>query len=133
MHCFEEFAIFINPWTVMLQIVHFQKKEILLKNNNQWDWYKTKKKSFHIYLGKSIAFWELQFSSILVTIWARVEHSYVLTKESWFSVSKTKRPEFWQSGNKTARAVKISTTIDLVASARKGLMKKMHRRCWCQD
>ena len=64
---------------------------------------------------------------------AYVEQSYVLTEESLFSVSKTTRLDFWQSGNKTARAVKLGTVRDFVASARKGFMKKVHRRPWCQD
>ena len=56
-----------------------------------------------------------------------------MTEESWFSVSKTARLDFWQSGNKTAGAVKLGTVRDLVDSARKGFMKKVHRRPWCQD
>ena len=56
-----------------------------------------------------------------------------MTKESLFSVGKTTRPEFWDSGNKTARAVKLGTVRDLVDSARKGFMKKVHMRPWCQD
>ena len=40
---------------------------------------------------------------------------------------------FWQSGNKTARAVRLGTVRGLVGSARKGFMKKVHRRPWCQD
>ena len=40
---------------------------------------------------------------------------------------------FWQSGNKTARAVKLGAVRNLVDIARKGFMKKMHRRPWCQD
>ena len=55
----------------------------------------------------------------------------VLTEESSFSVSKTTRTDFWQSGNKTARAVKLDTVTDLVDSARKDFMKKLHRRPWC--
>ena len=35
---------------------------------------------------------------------------------------------FWQSGNKTAKALKLGTVRGLVGSARKGLMKKVHRR-----
>ena len=49
------------------------------------------------------------------------------------SQCKTIRPAFWQSGNKTARAVKLSTERDIVDSARKGVMKKVQRRPWCQD
>ena len=51
------------------------------------------------------------------------------------SVSKTKRPDFLESGNKTARAVKLGTVRDLVASVsgRKGFMRKVHMRPWCQD
>ena len=48
-------------------------------------------------------------------------------------VTKTTRPDFWQSGNKTARAVKLGTVRDLVASARKGFMKKVHMRPLGQD
>ena len=40
---------------------------------------------------------------------------------------------FWLSGNKTARAVKLCTVRDFVASARKDFMKKVHRRPWCQE
>ena len=36
-------------------------------------------------------------------------------------------------GNKTAGAVKLCTVRDLVASARKGFMKKVRRMPWCQD
>ena len=53
-----------------------------------------------------------------------------MVKEILFSLSKT---DFWQSGNKTARAVKLDTERDFVASARKGFVKKVHRRPWCQD
>ena len=48
-----------------------------------------------------------------------------MTEESWFSVSKTIRTDFWQSGNKTARAVKLGTVRDLVDSSRKGFTKKV--------
>ena len=51
-----------------------------------------------------------------------------MTEEGWFSVRKT---DFWQSVNKTARAVKLGTVRYFVASARKGFMKKVHRRPWC--
>ena len=37
------------------------------------------------------------------------------------------------SGNKTSRAVKLGTAKDLAVSARKGFMKKVHRRPGCQD
>ena len=50
-----------------------------------------------------------------------------------FSVSKTTWPDFWQSGNKKAGALKLCTVRDLVASARKGFMKKVHRMPLCQD
>ena len=63
---------------------------------------------------------------------ASVEQSYVLTKESSFSVSNTTRPDSG-SGNTNARAVKLGTVKDLVKSARKGFMTKLHRRPWCQD
>ena len=56
-----------------------------------------------------------------------------MIEESLFSVSKTTRLDFWQSGNKTAGAVKLGTVRDFVDSAGKGFMKKVHRRPWCQD
>ena len=43
------------------------------------------------------------------------------------------RPDFVQSGNKTARAAKLGTVRDLVNSARNGFMKKVHMRPLCQD
>ena len=38
-----------------------------------------------------------------------------------------------QSGNKTARALKLKTVKDIVARARKGFMTKLHRRPWHRD
>ena len=68
------------------------------------------------------------------SLWtAKLKLRKVLTKESWFSVSKTTRPDFQQSGNKTAKAAQLGAVRDLVDSAREGFMKKVHRRPWCQD
>ena len=41
--------------------------------------------------------------------------------------------QFLQSGNKTARFVKLCIVRDLVSSARKGFMNIVHKRPWCQD
>ena len=41
--------------------------------------------------------------------------------------------EFWKSGNKIARALKLGTVRDLFASARKGFMTKRILRHGCQD
>ena len=40
---------------------------------------------------------------------------------------------FLESGNKTARAVKLCTVRGLGGSASKDFMKNVHRRPWCQD
>ena len=74
-----------------------------------------------------------QLGICLANCKAQVEQNYVLTEESQFSVSKTTRPDFLKLGNKTARAVKLCTVRDIVASDRKGFMKKVHRRPGCQD
>ena len=50
-----------------------------------------------------------------------------MTEKSRESVHKTKRPEFWQSGNKKARALKLGKEEDIIDRARKGFMTKMHR------
>ena len=56
-----------------------------------------------------------------------------MTEENRESVFKTTRPEFWQSGNKTAKALKLKTVRDIVARARKGFMTKLHRRLLHRD
>ena len=41
--------------------------------------------------------------------------------------------DFWESGNKTARTLQLGMVRDIGDGVRKGFMKKVHRRPWCQD